>query len=312
MSRTHDGNARDSARDCSGSARETRTLGPTQICEPDQMRDRGCSRLSTSSATPFPELNGLLTNFVNRAQSILELDLVGVYLTGSFALGGGDAASDCDFIVVTTERVGDEHEHALRQLHAEIPAWPGYWAFNFEGSYAPKADLQTLAAIGRPWLYVNRGGRELEWSAHCNTEDVRWVLRERPLILEGADPHDFVCEVPTVALQRRMRAQIENFLNDLVTWTTFEISWTQRYAVEASSRMLYSLEHGEVISKQDALDWGTEAMPVQWRDLIDQVRQDRFVPWNEPPRPGSVERTLEFIAYAQERARTGNNCRSFR
>ena len=140
------------------------------------MGNRGRRRLSASSATPFPELNGLLTNFVGHAQSILETNLVGVYLTGSFALGGGDAASDCDFLVVTTGRVGDEHEHALRQLHEEIPSWPGYWAFNLEGSYAPKADLQTLTAIGRPWLYVNRGGRELEWSAHCNTEDVRWVF----------------------------------------------------------------------------------------------------------------------------------------
>ena len=257
--------------------------------------------MSASSATPFPELNGLLTNFVGHAQSILETNLVGVYLTGSFALGGGDAASDCDFVVVTTGRVGDEHEHALRQLHQEIPSWPGYWAFNLEGSYAPKADLQTLTAIRRPWLYINRGGRELEWSAHCNTEDVRWVLRERPLILQGADPHDFACEVPTIALQRKMRPQIENFLNDLLSWTTFEISWTQRYAVEAISRMLYTLERGEVISKQDALDWGTVAMPPEWGDLIDQVRQDRLVAWNERPRPVTVARTLEFIEYVQER-----------
>ncbi len=88
-------------------------------------------------------------------------------------------------------------------------------------------------------------------------------MRERPLILHGADPHDFACEVPTIALQRKMRPQIENFLNDLLSWTTFEISWTQRYAVEAISRMLYTLERGEVISKQDALDWGTVAMPPE-------------------------------------------------
>ena len=36
----------------------------------------------------------------------------------------------------------------------------------------------------------------MEWSAHCNTEDVRWVLRERSLILEGADPRAFACEIP--------------------------------------------------------------------------------------------------------------------
>src|SRR5437764_1035503 len=83
------------------------------------------------------------------------------------------AASDCHFLVVTGGRVGGERERALRRLHREVPHRPGYWATNLEGSYAPKADLETLTALGRPWLYVNRGRREMEWSAHCNAEDVR-------------------------------------------------------------------------------------------------------------------------------------------
>ena len=270
------------------------------------MGDRGESQPRTRRATLFPELNELLTKFVARVQSILGTNLVGVYLTGSFALGGGDAASDCDFLVVTTGPVGGKHERALRELHEEILTWPGYWAYNLEGSYAPKADLRTLAASGRPWLYVNRGSREMEWSAHCNAEDVRWVLRKRPLILEGGDPREFACDVPAIALQKKMHPQIETFLDDLLTWTNFEISWTQRYAVEAPSRMLYTLEHGAVISKQDALDWAREAMPVDWRDLVDQVRRDRFVKWNDPPRPGSVDRSLAFLEYVQERASTGS------
>jgi aminoglycoside adenylyltransferase-like protein len=67
--------------------------------------------------------------------------------------------------------------------------------------------------------------------------------------------------------------------------------------------MLYTLEHGEVISKQHALDWATQSMPAEWRGLIDQVRADRFVQWNDPPRPGSVERSLALIEYVQRRAR---------
>ena len=234
--------------------------------------------------------------------SILGVKIVGVYLTGSFALGGGDAASDCDFLTVTDTDLAREEESALRRLHEEIPSWPGYWAYNLEGSYAPKSDLQTLAALGTPWLYVNRGAREMEWSPHCNTEDVRWVLLNRPLILAGSDPRAFVCDVPAARLQTKMRAQIQNFLPDLITWASFDISWTQRYAVEAISRMLYTLEHGEVISKEGALSWGAETLPLEWRDLIEQVRQDRLVRWNAPPRPGSVERAIAFVEYVQARA----------
>lgn len=92
------------------------------------MYDCGHRRPRTRSPTPFAELNDLLTRFVGRVQSVLDTNLVGVYLVGSFALGGGDAASDCDFLVVTNGRVTGEHEHALRRLYEEIPAWPGYWA----------------------------------------------------------------------------------------------------------------------------------------------------------------------------------------
>lgn len=258
------------------------------------------------NATAFSELNDLLCNFTGRVRSIIGGELVGIYLTGSFALGGGDAASDCDFLVVTAARVSGKQERALRQLHREILDWPGYWSYNLEGSYAPKEDLKTLGALGRTWLYANRGHREMEWSTHCNSEDVRWVLRERPYVLQGADPGEYACEVPKTALRQRMRTQIENFLDDLLTWATFENSWTQRYAVEASSRMLYTLERGEVITKQDALDWAIVAMPAHWRQLIDQVREDRFLQWNHPPRPESVQQTLAFVDYVQKRAVTGN------
>jgi hypothetical protein len=255
------------------------------------------------TATPFPELNELLARFVARISSILGANLTGVYLGGSFALGDGDAASDCDFLVLTDARVDGVEEQALRGLHEEIPGWPSYWAYNFEGSYAPRADVTTLETLGQFWLYVNRGGREMEWSPHCNTADVRWVLVNRPLVLAGTDPRALACDVPAAFLQASMRPQIESFLVDLRTWASFDVSWTQRYAVEASSRMLHTLEHGEVISKKAALEWAAETLPAEWRDLIEQVRHDRFVPWNDPPRPGSVDRSVAFVEHVQERAR---------
>ena len=253
-------------------------------------------------STQFPELNELLARFLGRVRSALGDDFVGAYLTGSFALGGGDAASDCDFLVVSTDRLTPEQERAVRALHDEILDWPGYWAYNLEGSYAAKADLGTLAALGREWLYINRGAREMEWSTHCNTEDVRWVLRERSPALAGTAAREFCCEVPGDVLRDATRPRVEHFLEELSTWATFDVSWTQRYAVAALSRMLYTLEHGEVISKQTALDWAEEVLPDEWQGLIRQVREDRLVTWNAPPRPGSVEQTLAFAEYARHRA----------
>src|SRR5215210_849739 len=110
-------------------------------------------RLLTLSPTVFPELNQLLDELAARVQSILVDNFVGAYLTGSFALGAGDLHSDCDFLVVTEDRATTEQERALRELHGEIPTRSGYWARNLEGSYAPRADLVTLAALDKQWLY---------------------------------------------------------------------------------------------------------------------------------------------------------------
>ena len=55
--------------------------------------------------------------------------------------------------------------------------------------------------------------------------------------------------------------------DDLLAWASFDLSWTQRYAVESVSRMLYTFEHGEVVSKRHALDWAAEAMPAEWCNL---------------------------------------------
>ena len=57
------------------------------------------------------------------------------------------------------------------------------------------------------------------------------------------------------------------------------------------------------MAKQDALDWAAEKLPLEWRDLIEQVRDDRFVRWNAPPLPGSVERAVAYVRCVQERAR---------
>ena len=98
------------------------------------------------------------------------------------------------------------------------------------------------------------------------------------------------------------RPQLENLVDDVRSWAPFDVVWTQRYLVETASRMLYTLERGEVIAKPDALDWAAGALPPEWHDLIEQVRRDREVPWNSPPPPGSVERALAFVEYLQARA----------
>jgi predicted nucleotidyltransferase len=257
-----------------------------------------------SRPTDFPELNALLGELVVRVQSILGENFVGFYLNGSFALGAGDIHSDCDFLVVTADEVTADQERALRELHDELPTRPGHWARHLEGSYAPRADLATSAALDRRWLYIDHGWREMQWSTHCNRLDVRWTLRQHGITLAGPDPLQLVAEVSAEVLRSEMPALIESFLPDLFTWTSFEIAWSQRYAVTTLCRMLYTLDTGEVASKQASLEWAKHALDPAWQDLIQQAIDDRTLGWDphELPRPASVEATTAFADYAKQRA----------
>jgi hypothetical protein len=59
---------------------------------------------------------------------------------------------------------------------------------------------------------------------------------------------------------------------------------------------------GRVTSKREALQWAKETLDVEWSDLIQGALDDRPEPWlrvHRPARPGTVDRTWDFIEYAQ-------------
>ncbi len=146
----------------------------------------------------------------------------------------------------------------------------------------------------------------MQWSTHCNREDVRWTLRECGVTLAGPDPRTFVGEVSADALRSSTRLLIPTFLPDLFSWITFDVAWAQRYAVTTLCRMLYTLETGEVASKKASLEWAKTALDPVWHDLIQQTLDDRALGWDpeDRPRTGSVEATLAFADYAKEAARS--------
>ncbi len=67
--------------------------------------------------TGIDELDDVLAELVDNASDVIGDDLVGVYLHGSFALGGADDESDCDFLVVSSTRVDETRLAALRAFH---------------------------------------------------------------------------------------------------------------------------------------------------------------------------------------------------
>jgi hypothetical protein len=95
--------------------------------------------------TPYADLDEILVELLGHWRRILRDDLVGAYLQGSFALGGGDQQSDCDWLVATRQTPTEQQIAELRALHDEIPTRDGHWPHDLKGSYAPVAPLQMVS-----------------------------------------------------------------------------------------------------------------------------------------------------------------------
>ena len=250
--------------------------------------------------TRYAELNGVLHDLVTGAQQALGETFVGAYLQGSFALGAGDMHSDCDFLVVVSERPDAAREAALRELHRAIPRGDGHWCGHLEGSYAVADDLRTVAGLGAEWLYADHGSDELVWSDHCNQPWTRWILREHGVTLLGPCAVELVEVVPEEALRGAARAGLASLTDDVLGWCPPEIAWCQRYLVVQASRSLYTACTAQVASKRDALRWAMMHADPRWRPLLQQALADRdrgFDP-RDRPRPGSLDAARGFAAYA--------------
>jgi predicted nucleotidyltransferase len=269
---------------------------------PNNVDTRSKDRGINPTPTQFPELNAVLRGLTERAHAILGDNFVGAYLQGSFAVGDADMASDCDFLIPVNGPITAEQEAALRALHREIVTRPGHWTHHLEGSYPDRAELRTLDALSKEWLYIDHGHAEMEWSTHCNSEVVRWSLRECGVTLLGPDPKTLVDEVGPEILRAKMRASVGEFLPALATWTSLDIAWSQRYAVTTFCRILHTLDTGRVTSKRAALLWAKDRLDPKWSALIQQTIDGRAEYWADPTPPGAVQETLAFAEYAKSQA----------
>jgi len=154
-----------------------------------EIRDQG-----SVSATPYPEINELLSDLVGRVQEILGGRLIGIYLFGSLAIGDFHVArSDIDFVAVTDDLLPDMLVAALEAMHNALAATPSPWASRLEGVYVPMWMLRhqlrsrETRVIGPPLHDVidEVTGQDLQWA-------VRDILNRwwAPMVSEATNMGD--------------------------------------------------------------------------------------------------------------------------
>ncbi len=254
-----------------------------------------------TTPTPYPALNALLEEFVSQARASLGDDLIGLYLVGSFALGGYDEDSDVDFLCVTRDELTSAQETAIRAMHAQLYESPIPWVQRLEGSYISAVGLR-LPSDGRALLYLDHFDRAFKWSDHCNKAVVRWTLYRYGIALYGPAANTLLEPVMPDALRLETHDTLRRWLEYIQTDPrSLETREAQAYAVLTHCRMLYTLVEGAVASKPVAVRWALEHLDSSWSGLIERSWADRpnsSLKINLPANLEDVRPTLEFVEYA--------------
>jgi hypothetical protein len=82
---------------------------------------------------------------------------------------------------------------------------------------------------------------------------------------------------------------------------TFKSRGYQSYIVLTMCRILYTLQHGAVVSKHAAADWAQASLGARWRPVIERAFTGRRMPQAEA-QPDDADETLNLMRYTLARS----------
>jgi hypothetical protein len=200
---------------------------------------------------------------VDEALRALAADLVarlGPGLVGCYAVPGA-----ARFLVVTADRLHGDAEASVREAHRGIAGPPV-----LDGGYAPAADLRSPMTVGRAWLAVAPGSRELLPTAQGNTVHDRWLLRHRGRAVTGPPARSLVHDVGPESLRAealgtaRARAEEIEEHPELLQDPAFA-----RGLVTTLCQVLHTAHQATVESPSNARAWAVDHLPAEQRELLD-------------------------------------------
>lgn len=264
------------------------------------------SNESTNHITPYPELDAVLRQLVNSIQQILHDNFIGAYLQGSLAVGDFDEHSDVDYIIAINRELSGSQLQELQSMHQRIFNLEEEWARHLEGSYFPTGILRDFNQSGSELWYLDNGSNMLVRSNHCNKTAVRWILREKGVVLSGPEPSTLIDPIPVNVLRRAILKSINESGQEILTNPEpYNNHFYQTFIVLQYCRKLHNLHTGTVGSKRSGAEWAKRNLDRSWADLIDRAWDGRPNPAfsvRQPADKADFKRTLEFVGMVMEAA----------
>lgn len=219
-------------------------------------------------------LSSLLKGMARDFPSLLENNLVGIYLWGSLTYDGFDErCSDADVIVVTGRDLNEREFSALDEWFADQfkkNVWTRRLDMRFviDGEFLDKnskcvgyhfGKLTRHGSDANPFIWVNIGNSGITIWGKPAKEIAPFVSTE---ILRDALFLELVYLKEDLAANAGDKSDLAFFHNS--------------YAVLTACRIFYTAVHGNLVSKEMAAAWALKKVPEKWQTVIKKAIENRL------------------------------------
>jgi hypothetical protein len=255
--------------------------------------------LSGIHPIPYPAVNAVLDELCSNVQAILGDQMIGIYLDGSLVMGDfNPQTSDIDFVVVTADELPSEILSELADMHARLAVGFLPWGNELEGSYIPLRALRRYEPENATHPNIQRGGRlnveyhGSDWVIH------RYILREHGVPLAGPPPQALIDPLLPDDLRQAVLGLLGEWWAPMLNnQAHLQSRDYQNYTILTMCRALYTLRHGEVVSKPVAARWAQATLGEPWAEIIKSALN-----WPQDTRRNKKNEAQAFIRLTLENA----------
>lgn len=248
------------------------------------------------SHTPYPDIDVILEDLLERLQEVLAPELAGVYLSGSLVWGDFDKTiSDLDLLAVLSSEADTITFSALERMHSDFALKHPDWFDRIEVHYVLNMTLRhPLKPSGK--MLVISPGEPLNKKPGTKHYLMNWYLvQEQSVTLYGPEPKSLIAAIS----QEVYFENVKLHANSWQTWIAEQSHIkAQSYAILTMCRAMYSLKFAKQSSKKQAAQWAQKTYP-QWTKLIQDALEWRRVPNEDCPENATMlDESKAFVAFA--------------
>ncbi|MFJ8525045.1 nucleotidyltransferase domain-containing protein [Bacillus cereus] len=223
------------------------------------------------------EVQQLMERYTVELKEIfLDEKIVGVYIYGSIALGAFHAeTSDVDFVTVISDFVNEAEKQQLVELHKKLSG--STLGKRMDGMYIPLVDLGKYNDEMNEYVYCADGKANMgHWDINAVTW---WTLKNQGITVTGKEAEDLSYQIRWDDVVNTMKYNVEQYWSEKAKqpYLFFIEEWVES-AVVTMGRILYTLDHKTIVSKDRGLQYLLECSGGEWEILLKEVARIRQNP----------------------------------